>query len=101
MPLSRVLREAGISRTAYYSLLRKESVLPKSVVKLAEALQASPSEILDGRYFEMRRAQRRLRLANEGVHRNPRLDFQDGWHSLVPLRLPPRAGLRRALPCGR
>ncbi|HEX4825858.1 MAG TPA: helix-turn-helix transcriptional regulator [Candidatus Polarisedimenticolaceae bacterium] len=101
LPLAQVLRRSGISRTAYYSLARKESVLPKSVVKLAKALDATPAEILDGRPFEERRAERRLRRAKEIVRRHPKLDFHDIWQSLVLLELPPGERLRRALRRGR
>ena len=42
IPLKTLLREAKVSRTAYYSLLRKESVLPKSIDRVARRLEVSP-----------------------------------------------------------
>ena len=45
--LSRMLRMAGVSRNAYYSLLRKDSVLPKSVTALARQLNVTPSAFLE------------------------------------------------------
>lgn len=44
--LTDLLREAGVSRTAYYSLLRKETVLPKSLVAIARRLKVRPSTFL-------------------------------------------------------
>lgn len=90
-----------MSRTAYYALLRRDSVLPKTVLKLASALGALPSELLDERAFEEQRARRRLREAKRIVRRHPGTSFQDVWHALVLLELPPAERLRRALRRGR
>ena len=38
MSLSALLASAGVSRTAYYSLIRRGTVLPTSVIALAEGL---------------------------------------------------------------
>lgn len=46
MTLKALLADAGVSRTAYYSLLRKESVLPKSVDRIARCLGVSPAGFL-------------------------------------------------------
>jgi hypothetical protein len=101
MPLTRVLRQAGISRTAYYSLLRRESVLPKSLLKLAEALHAPPSRLLDESSIEQSRAERRMREARRIVRAHREVNFEDVWHTLVLLELPPDERLRRALRRGR
>ena len=42
-----LLNDAGVSRTAYYSLTRRDSVLPRSVHAMARALGVSPSELLE------------------------------------------------------
>lgn len=42
LSLAETLGEAGVSRTAYYSLLRNESVLPASLLALADRLGVPP-----------------------------------------------------------
>lgn len=44
--LEALLRQAAVSRTAYYSLIRKDSVIPKSIRILARALNVPASRIL-------------------------------------------------------
>jgi transcriptional regulator with XRE-family HTH domain len=101
VPLTRVLLDAGVSRTAYYSLLRRESVLPKTVLRLALALGASPSELLDESALEEHRAQRRLREARRIAAGKPASAFENVWHTLTLLEEPPLARLNRALRRGR
>lgn len=45
--LKALLAEAGVSRTAYYSLLRKNTILPRSVERIARCLAVSPAKLLD------------------------------------------------------
>ena len=99
--LSRVLRDAGISRTAYYSLVRRDSVLPKTVLKLAQSLNVPTSRILDEGAVEERRAQLRLREAKRILRRYPEAAFENVWHTLVLLEESPAARLTRALRRGR
>lgn len=100
-PLARVLREAGISRTAYYSLLRRESVLPKTVLKLAAALDAPASQLLDEAASEERRARRRIDVAKRITGRSRSASFENVWHTLALLDEPPIERLNRALRRGR
>ena len=44
--LGELLKQAGVSRTAYYSLARREELLPASIRRLAKALDVSPESIL-------------------------------------------------------
>jgi transcriptional regulator with XRE-family HTH domain len=101
LPLARVLREAGISRTAYYSLLRRESVLPKTVVKLAAALDAPASGLLDESGSEEKRARRRIDAARRIAGEDGGTSFENVWHTLALLDEPPSSRLSRALRRGR
>lgn len=101
IPVSRVLRDAGISRTAYYSLLRRDSVLPKTVHRLATALDARESELLDDTASEERRARRRLQETRRIAQGKPAATFENVWHTLTLLDEPPLARLNRALRRGR
>lgn len=101
LALSRVLRQAGISRTAYYSLLRRPSVLPKTVLKLASALDAPASEFLDDSTAEQRRARRRVDAAKRIAGETSGASFENVWHTLALLDEPPSERLKRALRRGR
>lgn len=101
LSLQQLLAEAGISRTAYYSLVRKDSVLPRTVGVLAGALGVRPSDLLSEAGTETWRAQAHLRRAQGVVGRNPDVSFEDVWHTLVLLDEPPIDRLRRSLLRGR
>ncbi|MGW8321181.1 MAG: hypothetical protein ACWGSD_06480 [Thermodesulfobacteriota bacterium] len=47
MTLSRLLKNAGVSKNAYYSLARKDTLLPKSVLAIANHLGVRPSAFLE------------------------------------------------------
>jgi transcriptional regulator with XRE-family HTH domain len=98
--VSGLLREAGVSRTAYYSLARKESVLPKSVERIAAHLKVAPAAFLedDGAVIQHVRA---LQAQAEAVHRtNRKLDRDVIYRTLENLELTPIERLRRALTRG-
>ena len=99
--LQSLLDEAGVSRTAYYSLVGKDSVLPRSVRALAGTLCVRPSALLEESEPEVWRAQALLRKAQRIVQRNPGAAFDDVWHTLVLLEEEPVERLRRSLLRGR
>jgi len=101
LTLQGLLQEAGVSRTAYYSLTRKDSVLPQSVRSLAGTLGVAPSAILDDPPPAVWRARLLLRQAQRIVTRNTGISFDDVWHTLVLLEEPPVERLRRSLLRGR
>jgi transcriptional regulator with XRE-family HTH domain len=100
LSLTRLLEQSGVSRTAFYSLARRESVLPKTVRELARTLRVSPLEILeapteqDGPSTRVDRARRIAALA-------PSADFRNIWHTLALLELTPVERLERSLLRGR
>ena len=99
--VSELLDRAGVSRTAYYSLARKESALPKSVVALAAALDVPTSALLDEREAEERRVRRKVALAQRIASRHPDCSFENVWHTLVLLEASPLERLNAALRRGR
>jgi transcriptional regulator with XRE-family HTH domain len=99
--LQALLHEAGVSRTAYYSLARKDSVLPRSIRALAGTLGVRPSALLEEGQPEAWRAEAMLRKARRIVKRNPDAAFEDVWHTLVLLEEDPVERLRRSLLRGR
>jgi hypothetical protein len=90
-----------VSRTAYYSLVRKDSVLPASVRSIAGALGVIPSSILDEDPEITWRVQARVRQARSIVSANPGTLFENVWHTLAVLDDSPVERLRRSLLRGR
>lgn len=101
LSLQALLKSAGVSRTAYYSLARKNSVLPGSVGAIAGALGIDPSAILEEAPPAEWRAQVLLREARSVLARHPGASFDNVWHTLVSLEDPPIERLRRSLLRGR
>lgn len=99
--LTDALELANVSRTAYYSLARKESVLPGSVRAIADQLGVAPSKILVEASANERRAQALLRIARKVIRKNPGASFENVWHTLMLLEDPPIDRLRRSLLRGR
>jgi hypothetical protein len=97
MPLGEALRTAEVSRTAYYSLARKDSILPKSVGRLARVLGVSPSTLLVDESVAVGRL-RELQAQTEILcRRHPGSDRDVILRTLQNLDLPPLQRLRRAL----
>jgi transcriptional regulator with XRE-family HTH domain len=95
--LKDVLDAAGVSRTAYYSLTRKESVLPKSIQRLADCLDVSPLAFLEDGGAQVRRV-RALRERTDAICREaPECDRDVVFRTLANLDRPPVERLRRAL----
>ena len=96
-----LLRQAGVSRTAYYSLARKDSILPKSIERIAAYLQVPPTAFLDDHGSLVQRV-RDLQAQAEAIHRtNRKLDRDAIYRTLENLELAPVERLRRALIRGR
>ncbi len=99
--LQTLLASVSVSRTAYYSLVRKDSVLPASVRSIAGALEVTPSSILDEDPDLAWHVQARVRQARSIVANNPGTMFENVWHTLAVLDDPPIERLRRSLLRGR
>lgn len=92
-----LLRGAGVSRTAYYSLARKDSVLPKSIGAIARQLNVKPSAFLEE---ESRAEQRALEVVanlQSIMREHPTLNPDNVRHTLLLLNEKPVDRLRRAL----
>jgi len=71
LTLGEAIDQAGVSRTAYYSLLRKESVLPRSVLALADFLKIEPGELLERTVRPEIRTRLLLAKLEQIMSRNP------------------------------
>ena len=102
LSLGGALRRAGVSRTAFYSLSRRPTALPGTVISLARALGVPASRLLrepavDGRD----RAEDLVREARRIGARRPGSTFENLWHTLNLLDLAPAERLARSLVRGR
>ena len=92
-----VLDQAGVSRNAYYSLVRKHSVLPASIEALASALGVPPSELLEDNPSPVAEAGKLAMEVDRIVRQHRGVDRDNVRHTLLLLDEEPIARLRRAL----
>lgn len=95
--LNDLLRSAGVSRTAYYSLARKDSVLPKSIRAIARQLNVRPSSFLEEESRAEQRALAVMTNVQAIMHDHPSLNPDNVRHTLLLLHEKPIDRLRRAL----
>lgn len=95
--LKDVLQDAGVSKTAFYSLLKKESVLPDSLQKLAQKLGVSALSFLEDPFEIQEKTKRQLLLCQKIVQENPQALWENVWHTLQLLEEPPLNRLARSL----
>lgn len=97
MGLGELLEQAGVSRTAYYSLARKDSILPKSIVQIARALNVPAGKLVED---DEALRNEMLRMAEEAAdiaeHRGG-VNAENVRHTLILLRHEPIERLRKAL----
>ena len=95
-----LLRRAGVSRNAFYSLARKRSVLPRSIEALASELDVSPIAILHDEGSPLERAETLITTVDSIVNRHRASDRDNVRHTLLLLEEKPIDRLRRALTRG-
>lgn len=95
--LRQTLRGAGVSPNAFYSLLRKPEILPRSIALLAEHLGVAPTRFLEDEGTLAQRAIARSQEARRLCRRRSEADREDVLHTLILLEEPPIDRLRRAI----
>jgi hypothetical protein len=99
--LGDMLREAGVSRNAFYSLARKDHVVPLSLVLIAERLDVPVSALLEESDTPVERMKSLASESKRISKRHPEVDQDTIRHTLVLLNDRPIERLRRALLRGR
>ncbi|MEW6601467.1 MAG: hypothetical protein AB1499_10900 [Nitrospirota bacterium] len=99
--LTELLKQAGVSRNAFYTLARVDFVLPKSIKAIAERLNISPSEFLTEDDRELEKMKLLLKKADDLAGKYKNTDQDNIRHTLLLLQEPPIERLRRALIRGR
>ncbi len=101
LSLNALLASAGVSKTAFYHLARKDSVLPASIRTIAAALGVRPSKFLSETHPDTERLKRIFLLSDRIAAKNPRLDQDNIRLTLILLEREPLERLRRSLIRGR
>lgn len=100
LSLKELLNQSRVSKTAYYHLLSKDSVLPRSIGALAETLGVKASSFLTEE-SEEDAIHRIGRLTEAIAARHPSLDRDNVRHTLLLLEEEPLERLHRGLTRGR
>jgi len=101
LSLNALLARAGVSKTAFYHLAHKSSVLPASLRQLANALSVRPSAFLAEDNPDVAKVRRVLDVTDRIVAGNPNLDRDNVRLTLLLLEDEPIRRLRRSLIRGR
>lgn len=95
--LTRALACAAVSRNAFYTLARRESVLPRSLCAVAAVLGVSPAALLTDNTPREERMKRLLTEVDGIVRRHPGADRDNIRHALLALQRSPLERLQTAL----
>ena len=101
LALKDLLAKSGVSKTAYYNLLYKDTVLPKSIHAFASVLGVKPSAFLEEVNLEKEKIIRIAEMTDEIIEEFSELDRDNVRHTLLLLQEKPVERLRRGLKRGR
>jgi len=101
LSLNALFAKAGVSKTAFYHLVHKSSVLPASLHSLAETLSVRPGAFLTEENPDVTKIRRVLALTDRITAGNPKLDRENVRLTLLLLEEEPIQRLRRSLIRGR
>ncbi len=95
LSLRELLHKANVSKTAYYHLIYKETLLPNSVHAIAEALNVRPSVFLEEVNPEEEMIKQIMNLTQKILKKFPKLDRENVRHTLLLLHEAPIERLKR------
>ncbi|OGV70733.1 MAG: hypothetical protein A2283_16555 [Lentisphaerae bacterium RIFOXYA12_FULL_48_11] len=95
--LAQALNRAGVSRNAFYSLARKESVLPVSIRAIAGRLGVKAFEFLDDEDVLTSKTSVLMKKVDRIAAKYPGVDRDNVRHTFLLLEEEPAERLRRAL----
>lgn len=101
LSLTALLSKSGVSKTAFYHLVHKSSVLPASLSALAETLSVRPGAFMTEENPDIDKVRRILSLTDRIVAGDPKLDPDNVRLTLLLLEEDPVRRLRRSLIRGR
>ncbi len=99
--IGEMLREAGVSRNTFYTLARNDSVIPKSLVLVADYLDVPVSALLEETETPIDRIKSVIAASDRIARQHKDVDRDNVRHTLLLLNEEPLERLRRALRRGR
>jgi transcriptional regulator with XRE-family HTH domain len=99
--IGELLEDAGVSRNAFYSLARKRSVVPGSLIRIADHLGVPVSSLLDESLTPIARMEKLIAETERIRTKCSDCDSDNIRHTLLLLDEKPVDRLRRALRRGR
>lgn len=99
--ITKLLRQAKVSRNAFYSLAREETILPRSLRLIADSLKIQPMDMLTEDHPELEAMKKLLAEVDTIVSNHRGLSRDRVRHTLLLLQEEPITRLRRALIRGR
>ena len=100
LDLKKLLSLANVSKTAYYNLLYKETLLPGSIHRMAKILDVQPSCFLEEIHEEEIKMKKIFDLTDKIIAAQPELDRENVRYTLILLQESPIERLRRSLTRG-
>jgi len=97
LSLALLLRHAGVSKTAYYHLVAKENLLPKSLGQMARALGVTEAALLLNTDPILAKVKQRRKRMTQVLSQYPTVDPENVWHTLILLEQPPWDRLNQGL----
>lgn len=97
LSLRELLIKANVSKTAYYHLVYKETLLPNSIHAMAGVLDVRPSVFLEEVNPEEEKIKKIAVMADKIMADFPELDRENVRHTLLLLHEEPIERLRRGL----
>ena len=97
LSLKELLQKAGVSKTAYYSLVRNSNLLPDSIYEISDALGVNARDLISDGPTEVAKVRRRESKLRKILNRYPNVSRDNIWHSLILLEKDPIERLRGAL----
>lgn len=95
--LNNLLKRSKVSKTAFYSLIRQNNILPKTIQKIAQVLQVKPSAFLQEENQEERKVRQLEKKLQKILIQHPKADRENVWHTLLLLQEKPVDRLKRSL----
>jgi hypothetical protein len=99
--IGELLESAGVSRNAFYSVARRKSVVPGSMIRIAEHLGVSVSCLLEETPTPVARMRKLAAETQRILKKHGDCDRDNVRHTLLLLDEKPEERLRRALRRGR
>lgn len=92
-----LLQKAHVSKTALYHLIKKDSVLPASLNRLAKVLNVQAGAFLEEQNPQEKKIRKLIQTLEGFLKKYPGVNRENAWHTLLLLDEKPIERLKRGL----